>query len=86
MFTLLRRIRKSLITSGSSQRYLLYALGEVALVVIGILIALQVSKWNEQMIDRHDEEQILQHLHEEFLLNKVKLINVLPFHAVFQTK
>jgi len=50
---LLRRIRLSLIESGKFQRpaspagrYLLYALGEIALVVIGILIALQVNEWN----------------------------------------
>ena len=48
MLTFLRRIRRSLIESGSSRKYLLYAIGEVALVVIGILIALQINNWNEE--------------------------------------
>jgi hypothetical protein len=43
MLTLLRKIRKSLIDSGAIQKYLLYALGEIALVVIGILLAIQIN-------------------------------------------
>lgn len=46
MLTFLRRIRKSLIESGSAQKYLLYAIGEIALVVIGILIALNINNNN----------------------------------------
>ncbi|MFN1835239.1 DUF6090 family protein [Balneola sp. MJW-20] len=48
MITLFRRIREKLIASGSLTRYLLYAVGEILLVVVGILIALQVNNWNEQ--------------------------------------
>ena len=47
MLTFLRKIRKSLIYKGSSQKYFVYAVGEIALVVIGILIALQINNWNE---------------------------------------
>lgn len=47
MFTFLRKIRRSFIDSGSTSKYLLYAIGEIALVVIGILIALQINNWNE---------------------------------------
>ena len=47
MLTLFRRIRKGLLGSGQARKYLLYAIGEIALVVIGILIALQINKWNE---------------------------------------
>ncbi|MFN1835210.1 DUF6090 family protein [Balneola sp. MJW-20] len=48
MITLFRRIRQKLIESGSITKYLLYAAGEILLVVIGILIALQVNNWNEE--------------------------------------
>lgn len=48
MITLFRRIRQKLIDSGSVTKYLLYAVGEILLVVIGILLALQVNNWNEQ--------------------------------------
>ena len=47
MLTFFRLIRKSLIDSSSARKYLLYAIGEIALVVIGILIALQINNWNE---------------------------------------
>ena len=48
MITLFRRIRQKLIESGNITKYLLYAIGEILLVVIGILIALQVNNWNEE--------------------------------------
>ena len=48
MITLFRRIRQKLIDTGSATKYLLYAIGEILLVVIGILIALQVNNWNEE--------------------------------------
>lgn len=48
MITFLRRMRRSFIGSGSTRKYILYAIGEIALVVIGILIALQINNWNEE--------------------------------------
>ena len=63
MLTLLRKIRRSLIEPGSVQKYLLYAIGEIALVVIGILIALQVNNWN---VDRNLRQQ------EASILNEIK--------------
>lgn len=59
MITLFRRIRQKLINSGSVTKYLLYATGEILLVVIGILIALQVNNWNE---DRKNQELSKQYL------------------------
>ena len=47
MLTFFRRIRKALLGSGQVRKYLIYAIGEIALVVIGILIALQINNWNE---------------------------------------
>ena len=48
MITFLRKIRQKLIAQNKLTRYLVYALGEILLVVIGILIALQVNNWNEE--------------------------------------
>ena len=47
MLTFFRRLRKGLLDDGATSQYLLYAIGEIALVVIGILIALQINNWNE---------------------------------------
>lgn len=49
--------------------YLLYALGEIFLVVIGILIALQINNWNEERKTRVLEEQLLSSLLQEFEAN-----------------
>ena len=45
---LYREIRKSLFNDGSLKRYLLYAIGEILLIMIGVLLAFQVSNWNEK--------------------------------------
>lgn len=65
MITIFRRLRQKLIDSGNITRYLLYAVGEILLVVIGILIALQVNNWNEERKLLSEEERILQALKSE---------------------
>ena len=47
MIHLFRRIRHKLFSNGKFTKYLFYAIGEIALVMIGILLALQVNNWNE---------------------------------------
>ena len=47
MIKFFRKIRQQLLAKNKFSRYLIYALGEIALVVIGILIALQINNWNE---------------------------------------
>ncbi len=59
MITLLRRMRRNLIHSNNTRKYILYALGEIALVVIGILLALQINNWNEDRKNRNLERSTL---------------------------
>ena len=47
MIKFFRKIRQKLLTENRFSKYLLYAIGEIVLVVIGILIALQINNWNE---------------------------------------
>jgi hypothetical protein len=47
MTNFFRKIRQQLLTENKFSKYLIYAIGEIALVVIGILIALQINNWNE---------------------------------------
>jgi len=65
MLTFFRKIRKTLLESGSTRRYLLYAIGEIALVVIGILIAVQINNLNEVKIQRNLEQEALARLLED---------------------
>ena len=53
------------LTSTKTKNYLRYAFGEVFLVVMGILIALQVNNWNEKRKEKIDEKKILLSLHNE---------------------
>lgn len=55
MIKFFRRIRQSLLSENKFRKYLLYAIGEIVLVMIGILLALQVNSWKEERI-RSDKE------------------------------
>jgi len=55
MIKFFRKIRQQLLTENKVNRYLLYAIGEIVLVVIGILIALQINNWNEERNHRITE-------------------------------
>ncbi len=59
MIQFFRRIRQNLIDQQRVGKYLLYAIGEILLVVIGILIALQINNWNQQRKDRKLEYDLL---------------------------
>ena len=60
MITFLRRLRRSVIDAGMTKNYVLYAIGEVTLVVIGILLALQINNWNEDK-KNHQKFQAIFH-------------------------
>lgn len=62
MITFLRKIRQNLLVDNRFSKYLLYAIGEIVLVVIGILIALQINNWNEQRIESKAIAVYLQNL------------------------
>lgn len=52
MIRIFRTLRQRLLAENRVSRYLLYAVGEILLVVIGILIALQIDTWNNARLDR----------------------------------
>ena len=58
-------------------KYFKYAIGEIVLVVIGILIALQINNWNESRLLRIEEKAILSNLNREFSQNKKALISIM---------
>lgn len=70
MIKFFRNIRKKLLAEGKTGNYIKYAIGEIILVMIGILLALQVNSWNQSRLERIDENNILAKLHDEFLENK----------------
>ena len=56
---ILRKIRKHLLAENKFSKYLIYAIGEIILVVIGILIAIQINNWNNDNIERELELNML---------------------------
>ena len=62
MINFFRRIRQKLFSENKFSKYLIYALGEIILVVIGILIALQINNWNEQRKAIIQEKALLANL------------------------
>ena len=59
MMKFFRNIRKTLLMENKTSKYLKYAIGEIILVVIGILIALQINNWNESKNDLIYQNKIL---------------------------
>ncbi len=73
MIKFFRKIRFDLMKKNKTGKYLKYAIGEIVLVVIGILIALQINNWNENRKSEITKHVLLQELKQEFQEN-LKLI------------
>ena len=69
MIKFFRKIRQSLLQQGKAGKYFTYAFGEIVLVVIGILIALQINNWNEERKANIAENKALVALKKEFEQN-----------------
>ncbi|WP_051957640.1 DUF6090 family protein [Altibacter lentus] len=70
MIKFFRHIRQRLIGENRFSKYLLYAIGEIILVVIGILIALQINNWNEARKNTKTENEYYCRLLEDFELDR----------------
>ncbi|PTM11590.1 MAG: hypothetical protein DA407_01185 [Bacteroidetes bacterium] len=73
MIKFFRHIRKNLLMENKTSKYFKYAIGEIILVVIGILIALQINNWNENRKNRIEETALLEQLRSEFHSNLKQL-------------
>ena len=73
MIKFFRSIRKAFLLEGKTSNYLKYAIGEIVLVVIGILIALQINNWNENRKDRIKEKELEIALLSDFKETKTRL-------------
>jgi len=71
MIKLFRKVRQRLLTENKFSKYLLYAVGEIVLVVIGILIALQINNNNENQKKKQFEITILENIKEDILADKM---------------
>ena len=80
MINFFRKIRQNLLMENKTGKYFKYAIGEIVLVMIGILLALQVSNWNQDRKDRISERKLLDNIHRDFVHNKVDFDSLKAIH------
>lgn len=84
MIHFFRKIRQQLFTNNKFSKYLLYAMGEIVLVVIGILIALQINTWNNQKLLNKAEVKSYQNIKRQIIEDKTELTQVKGFNNYFK--
>lgn len=77
MIKFFRKIRQRMLSENKFSKYILYAIGEIFLVMIGILLALQVNNWNTAKVATKKERGILTELSSGLKLDKSILENAL---------
>ena len=80
MIKFFRKIRQNLLSEGKTRKYLKYAIGEIILVVIGILIALSINNWNEERKAVNKTEHLLTQVHKELGFNINKANKVIEWY------
>ncbi|RNC92081.1 MAG: hypothetical protein ED555_02945 [Allomuricauda sp.] len=80
MIKFFRRIRQKLLSENRFSKYLIYALGEIILVMIGILLALQVNNWNEGKKAKANEIKLLQELRKDVAFSVSELDTVVFYN------
>ncbi len=80
MIKLFRKIRQRLIAESKFSKYLLYAIGEIILVVIGILIALSINNWNEARKDKRHLRTVYTQIQKDLKSDTLALSPVIEFY------
>ena len=62
MLFIFRKLRKSFFLPGKVRTYVAYAVGEIALIVVGIMIAVQIGEWNQSWADTRLEQRYIKQL------------------------
>ena len=85
---LFRSIRQTMIKKGNLKRYLLYAVGEILLVMIGISLAFQVSNWDENRIKKNAEIRFYENIKEQIIDDKELIASQMDYnnHYMVQYK
>jgi len=83
MINFFRKKRKKLADENKALKYMRYAIGEIVLVVIGILIALQINNWNENRKAHVQEITILKNIQKDISLDTLDLNFNLEYHLTF---
>ena len=77
MIKFFRKIRQGLLAENKFAKYLIYAIGEIILVVIGILIALSVNNWNQENKDHKLGEDYLLRIHHDLVQDTISFKQII---------
>ena len=80
---LFRKTRQRLIKEGRLKRYLFYAIGEILLVMIGILLAFQVSKWNDNRIKKNNEIIYYKNIKDQIIEDRNLILAQIEYNNYF---
>lgn len=83
MIKFFRKIRQKLLQENKVSKYLLYALGEIILVVIGILIALQINNWSEKNKQNEKEKNYLTNLQRDLKSQITAIDDQIDYETVY---
>jgi hypothetical protein len=83
MINFFRNTRKGMLNNSNFKKYLIYAFGEIILVVVGILIALSINNWNNKGADREAEIQIYQNLKNQINEDKEVINGIIDYNNVY---
>ena len=83
MIKIFRNIRKQLLTEGRLRKYMLYAIGEIFLVVVGILIALSLNNWNNDKILRNTELKIYKNVKNQITEDRDLLVGIKDYNSTY---
>ena len=81
MINFFRKTRKKLADDNKFIKYSRYAVGEILLIFIGVLIAIQVANFNEMREIRNAEQLLLKSLLSEMKANQIQLTEAMTYHA-----
>lgn len=73
MLKFFKKVRQNLLSEGKTGKYLKYAIGEIILVVIGILIALSINNWNERRKNDLKESLLIKNIIEDLNLDSIQI-------------
>ncbi len=79
MIKFFRKIRQKMLTENKFSKYLIYAIGEILLVVIGILIALQINNWNEVLKGKMKATTILKEIRSDMFKDLELIEELKPY-------
>ena len=80
MIKFFRKIRQKMLNENKFSKYMLYAIGEIILVVIGILIAFQVNEWSNQRHQAKAEEIVLTQLQNDLKKSQIELEKIIDVY------